>query len=193
MLAEARQAKERLIEAEDDAAVAREEFRRAVHKLVSHSSPPGGVAAMLGLSGQQLDDVLQGAGAFGEKSRGRTSQIGWSCSFCGKPLRKDHVRIPSQGADICYYWCVDKAFEALGHRPAHTELGEIRSVPERDTQVQCSFCGKHRDQVRKLAGIFIGSLGEPSASAAICSDCLILCLRAKAEAEARARVFGRTE
>jgi hypothetical protein len=55
VLVEARQAQERLIQAEEHAGAVRADFRRAVHRLVVGGSSPPDIAAALGLSDQQLD------------------------------------------------------------------------------------------------------------------------------------------
>jgi hypothetical protein len=60
LLAGLRQARERLIHAEQAAEAARAEFRGAVHRLVVHGSRSGDLAAALGLSHQQLDELVQG-------------------------------------------------------------------------------------------------------------------------------------
>jgi len=51
-LAGARQAQQRLIDAEHEADVARAAFHRAVQRLVLHGAQPQDVAAALGLSDQ---------------------------------------------------------------------------------------------------------------------------------------------
>ena len=57
LLGQARQAQERLVRAENEVGVARILFHRAVRVLVSRGSPPGDVAAALGLSEQEVGEI----------------------------------------------------------------------------------------------------------------------------------------
>src|SRR5580692_2993958 len=62
LLAEARQAQERLIDAERDVEVARAEFHRAVRRLHLHGSSLRELAAGLGLSHQRVHQIVEEAG-----------------------------------------------------------------------------------------------------------------------------------
>ena len=62
LLAEARQAQERLIDAERDADVARAEFHRAVRRLHLHSASLRELASGLGLSHQRVHQIVESAG-----------------------------------------------------------------------------------------------------------------------------------
>jgi hypothetical protein len=175
LLAETRQARQRLINAERDAAVARAEFHRGVRRLVSRSSSPRDVAAVLGLSDQQLHEILLEADGPGGEAGGRTSQIDLSCSFCGGPQHEVRKLIAGPGAYICDA-CVELAGGVVrSGRPADTRLGQMRAVSEQDRQTQCSFCDKRRKQVTGLAAMSDESAGELSGSAVICVECLVLC------------------
>jgi len=61
-LAEARQARQRLIHAEHEADVARAAFHRAVQHLVLHGAEPRDVAAALGISDRQLYELAHKPG-----------------------------------------------------------------------------------------------------------------------------------
>ena len=61
-----------------------------------------------------------------------------------------------------------------GHT-AHTGLGAIDAVPGEQTGVQCTFCGKDRGQVDRMAIMPEVTVERTSASPAICSECLALC------------------
>ena len=61
-LAEAREAKQRLIHAEHEADVARAAFHHAVQHLVLHGAEPQDVAAALGITDRQLYDLAHKAG-----------------------------------------------------------------------------------------------------------------------------------
>ena len=62
LLAEARRAQERLIDAERDAEVARAEFHRAVRRLHLNGSSLRELAAGLGLSHQRVHQIVESAG-----------------------------------------------------------------------------------------------------------------------------------
>ena len=61
-LAEARQAKQRLIHAEHEADVARAAFHHAVQHLVLHGAEPQDVATALGITDRQLYELAHKAG-----------------------------------------------------------------------------------------------------------------------------------
>src|SRR3984893_4316211 len=62
LLAEARQAQERLIDAERDADVARAEFHRAVRRLHLHGASLRELASGLGLSHQRVQQIVESDG-----------------------------------------------------------------------------------------------------------------------------------
>lgn len=168
LLAQARQARRRMIAAERDAEVSRAEFHRAVQRLISASSSPRDVAAVLRLSDEQLNEILQQADAAGR----RPPRPGLSCSFCATSQYEVRKLIAGPGVYICDA-CVGLAGGVAGSgRSAATRLGQLRAVPEQDSQAQCSFCGKHRDQLASLAALSAEAPNEP---AAICPECISLC------------------
>jgi len=67
-------------------------------------------------------------------------------------------------------------------KPVTTEIAGLTAGSEREPRVQCSFCGKRRDQV---AGLMVSSVqtertkseraDSAMAPAAICTECLGLC------------------
>jgi len=80
--------------------------------------------------------------------------------------------IAGPGAFICNA-CVRLAGGvASSGEAAGTPRGELRAVPEQDTQAQCSWCGKHRDQLASLAAL---SPRDPQGPTAICPECVSLC------------------
>jgi hypothetical protein len=187
LLAEARQAQERLIDAERDVEVARAEFHRAVRRLHLHGSSLRELAASLGLSHQRVHQIVEEAGGSRrwvrirdpnrEPVRGRARVPLLVCSFCGKPQTKVRKLIAGPGVYICN-GCVDLAGGVISSgRAARTELGPIDSVPGQQTRERCNFCGKTRDQVAGLARIAAEQplVGKPSGIADICSECLALC------------------
>ena len=72
--------------------------------------------------------------------------------------------------------CIDLAGNVIGSgRPADTELGTMNALPAQATRLKCSFCGKDRGQASGMALMPEVTLERTSASAAICSECLVLC------------------
>jgi len=180
LLAEARQAQERLIDAERDVEVARAEFHRAVRRLHLHGASLRELAANLGLSHQRVHQIVEEAGGSrrwvrGGASRGRPDPLLLACSFCGKRQNEVRKLIAGPGVYICG-GCVDLAKNVIGSgHPADTERGTMNSVPREQTGVRCPFCGKERFQVARMAIMPEVTLERTSASAAICSECLKLC------------------
>jgi hypothetical protein len=174
VLAEARQARERLVHAEQAAGTARAEFRGAVHRLVAHGSRSGDVAAALGLSHQQLDEMVQPAGGSGREDRAGTPGTHLACSFCGRAQREVRKLIAGPGCYICEA-CAELTEGVIrAGRPADTRLGPVRAVPEQDALVRCGFCGKYRCLVTGMAAR-PAETGGASGPAAICTECLSLC------------------
>ena len=183
LLTEARQAQERLIDAERDVEVARAEFHRAVRRLHLHGASLRELATCLGLSHQRVHQIVEEAGGSrrwvrvrdGARGRGRVPLL--ACTFCGKPQNKVRKLIAGPGVYICN-GCVDRASGVISSgQPARTELGPIGNVPGPQARERCNFCGKTRDQVAGLARIAAEQplLGKPAGIAAICSECLALC------------------
>ena len=186
LLAEARQAQERLIDAERDVEVARAEFHRAVRRLHLHGSSLRELAASLGLSHQRVHQIVEeaggsrrwvrGQGSSGRGSTGRNQNRGLlACTFCGKLQNKVRKLIAGPGVYICD-GCIDLTVEVItSGRTEHTAFGAIDNVPEEQSGVRCNFCGKDRAQVERVAMMPDVTVQRTSSSAAICSECLVLC------------------
>jgi hypothetical protein len=180
LLAEARQAQERLIDAERDVDVARAEFYRAVRRLHLHGSSLRELAASLGLSHQRVHQIVEEAGGSrrwvrGGARRRRPDPLLLACSFCGKQQHEVRKLIAGPGVYICDP-CIDLAENVISSGdPADTEFGPIITAPEHATRIKCSFCGKDRGQASGMAHMPTVTLERTSASAAICSECLVLC------------------
>jgi hypothetical protein len=182
LLAEARQAQERLIDAERDADVARAEFHRAVRRLHLHGASLRELASGLGLSHQRVHQIVESAGGsrrWVRRVRGRPDPGLLHCTFCGKGQKQVHKLIAGPSVYICD-GCVDLARVVLSDGlPVSTEIAELTAGPADEPRTQCSFCGKRRDQV---AGLVVGSVQtERKAPAAICAECLDLCVEIVAE------------
>jgi len=180
LLAEARQAQERLIRAEQAAEAARAEFRRAVHRLVVRGSRSEGVAATLGLSDQQLNEMVQAAGGSGREDWEGIPGIDLVCSFCGRSQHEVRKLIAGPGCYICEACVVLTEVVASAGTTVRTRLGPVHAVPEQDERAWCSFCGKHRCLVTGLAA-GDAETGLGSGPTAICTECLSLCNEILAE------------
>ena len=183
LLAEARRAQERLIDAERDVDVARAEFHRAVRRLHLHGSSLRELAANLSLSHQRVHQIVEEAGGSRRWVRVRSRGEGWrpdresllACTFCGKRQNQVRKLIAGPGVYICNR-CIDAAVDVITcGRAARTALGEMTSVPEEQSGVRCNFCGKDRGQVERVAVMPEVTVERSSSSAAICSECLALC------------------
>jgi hypothetical protein len=171
LLGEARQAQQQLIHAEREAEAARAGFRRAVHRLVTHSSSPREVAVALGLSDGQLHEITQAAAASVRRYPAGTEL---ACRFCGARQRAVRKLIAGPGVYICD-GCVGRAADVIrSGSAAVTQLGSVHTVPGPDQVARCSFCDKYRDQVAGLAAMSADS-GDENAGPAICVECLSLC------------------
>jgi hypothetical protein len=182
LLAEARQAQERLVDAERDVEVARAEFHRAVRRLHLQGSSLRELAAGLGLSHQRVHQIVEEAGGsrrwirIGDSSRSRTRQPQLSCTFCGKRQNQVRKLIAGPGVYICG-GCVTLARHVIADGvTVTTERGPIHAVPGQQPGARCNFCGKQRDQVAAQAGIPVPATGKLDAGhAVICDQCLDLC------------------
>jgi hypothetical protein len=183
LLAEARQAQERLIDAERDVEVARAEFHRAVRRLHLHGSSLRELAAGLGLSHQRVHQIVaeaggsrrwirirDGAGQSQSQSQSQSrshtghsrthQQLQLSCTFCGKPQNQVRKLIAGPGVFICG-GCVMLARHVIADgQTAITERGPVNVVPEQQPRARCNFCGKQRDQVAGQAGIPLCATGK---------------------------------
>ena len=176
LLAEARQAQERLIDAERDADVARAEFHRAVRRLHLNGASLRELASGLGLSHQRVHQIVEAAGGsrrWLRRDRVRPDPARLHCTFCGKDQKQVKKLIAGPNVYICN-GCIDLAKSVISDgQPVTTAIAELAAGSEDKPRVQCSFCGKCRDQV---AGLVVSSVQtERKAPAAICSECLDLC------------------
>jgi len=181
LLIEARRAQERLIDAERDADVARAEFYRAVRRLHLHGASLRELASSLGLSHQRVHQIVEEAGGSrrwvrirGSSGRNRSRDM-LACTFCGKTQNEVRKLIAGPGVYICD-GCVDLAVEVItSGRAGHTAFGPLENVPGEQSGVRCNFCGKDRGQVERVAIMPEVTVERSSSSAAICSECLVLC------------------
>jgi len=181
LLARAKRAQERLIEAEHAAEVARAEFHRAVRRLHLSGASLRELARALHLSHQRVHQIVEAAGGARRWGRRGRQPPELACSFCGRPQRKTRKLVAGPGVYICEK-CVEMAEAVIcsGHA-TETALGLLRPVAEGATRRRCSFCGKHRRQVAGLATTVDNPAGKVAGDAAICAECLTLCREIHAE------------
>jgi bacterioferritin-associated ferredoxin len=178
LLAEARAAEERLIDAEHAADLARADFHRAVRRLQLGGASMREAAAALGLSHQRVHQIVEAAGGSRRWPRGRDRSKPRSCSFCGHEYVEAKTLVAGPGVFICGR-CVEAAVGVLdsGHA-ATTPITVIERVEGDERSARCSFCGKRRDEVAGLA-VAPGGRGDPRRKwpghLHICNDCLRLC------------------
>ena len=181
VLAWARQAHEWLIQAEVHAEAVRADLRRAVRRLAAGGSSPRDIAAALGLSSQQLDEITRTADGTPRAGRGDARGTELACTFCGRLQRTVRKLIAGPGVYICEA-CVALAGGVVSSgSAAGTPLGRMHAVPEQDGGARCRFCVKRRDQVTGLAAMPAGSDDTFAGPAAICMECLALCNEILAE------------
>jgi hypothetical protein len=167
LLAQAKAAEARVIDAERDAEVARAEFHRAVRRLQLAGASLREIADELGLSHQRVHQIVESAGGSRRwRSRPPAGAQLASCSFCGREQKQTKVLIAGPGAYICDR-CIPRADAAIATgATAASPAGPIQAVREEARAERCSFCGKCRYQVPGMAT----ALGSR-----ICTECLDLC------------------
>ena len=189
LLAEARQAHERLIDAERDADVARADFHRAVRRLHLNGASLRELAGALGLSHQRVHQIVESAGGSRRWLRGNREsrpapQV--ACTFCGRDRAQGAKLIAGPHVYICDT-CVPQARTVItaGPQPGGPfapvtlmpEHAEPRCEPKGKLQAKlaCSFCGK---QLHQVAGLAASSIPPPRGllpRATVCTECLDLC------------------
>jgi len=183
LLAAARAAQARVVEAERGVDLARAEFRYSVRKLHLAGASLRELGEALSLSHQRVHQLVEEAGG-GWRSftaRGERPRRGdLACSFCGKPQKETRKLIAGSRGAICDA-CAVKAGRVLETgEVAATPLSSIKPVPlptagsapsAAGAADRCSFCGKGRDQVDGLAM----AAGTTTAGVSICAECVALC------------------
>jgi hypothetical protein len=194
LLAEARRAQERLIDAERDADVARADFHRAVRRLHLHGASLRELAVALGLSHQRVHQIVESAGGSRRWLRDRPKsrpapEI--ACTFCGRDRAQAAKLIAGPHAYICDT-CAPQARTVISSGPQPgspftsvimpPEHGQPECSPQDEPQpkLACSFCGKQPHQVAGLAASSIPPAPSPTPHgllprATVCIECLDLC------------------
>lgn len=174
LLEAAREAEARLADADRTVDIARAEFRHAVRRLHLAGGSPREIAEALGLSHQRVQQIVEETGGRGWRSftlRG-ASRPGLDCSFCGKAQKQVRKLIVGPHGCICDQ-CIATAGQVIATgETAATALSAVKSIGADLPAIECSFCGKTRQQVPGMAA---------AAQGTICSECLQLCREIVAE------------
>lgn len=198
LLAEARRAEERLIDAERDAEVFRAEFHRAVRRLHLSGASLRELAGALGLSHQRVHQIVESAGGSRrwlrqrEPSQRAPHRPGphLACTFCGQGQAQVQKLIAGPHVYICDA-CVANAKNVITSGPVPgvplVTMAPGHGQPEFEPKdrLACSFCGKKLHQVAGLA-----ATAPPAGTSAkrgllpratVCTECLDLCTEIIAE------------
>ena len=128
-----------------------------------------------------MGNVDEKSGGSERERRGRPTDPGLACTFCGTSQYEVRKLIAGPGVYICD-GCVELAQGVISSgNVANTGLGPVHAVADQDGRVRCRFCDKHRDQVAAMAAMQAETGGEVSGPAAICDECLSLCIGILAE------------
>jgi hypothetical protein len=168
LLAQARAAEARLLEAEHDAEVFRTEFHRAIRRLQLAGGSLREIAAEFGLSHQRVHQIVAATGGSRSwrRSHAGVSEL-LSCSFCGKHQKQVKKLIAGPDTFICDR-CIGRAHTVLATpgATARTPIATIQRVTDAGGDRWCSFCGKNHQRVEAMA-----EAGEVR----MCNECLELC------------------
>ena len=106
---------------------------------------------------------------------------GLTCSFCATSQYEVRKLIAGPGVYICDA-CVELVQGVISSGGVtNTRLEPVHAVTDQDGRVRCRFCDKRRDQVTAMAAMSAEAGGEVSEPAAICNECLSLCIEIIAE------------
>jgi ClpX C4-type zinc finger len=200
LLTEARQAKERLIDAERDAEVFRAEFHRAVRRLHLHGASLRELAGALGLSHQRVHQIVESAGGSrrwlrqrqpgqrqpgqrqpgqhqpGQRAPGRRKPR-LACTFCGQDQTQARKLIAGAHVFICND-CVGVARDVINTRPppgarflpVFATPGQDQPKCEPRPRMACSFCGK---QVHQVTGLAVSAVPPAATSAPAAPEAIL--------------------
>lgn len=164
LLAQARAAAARVINAERDAEAARTDFHQAIRRLQLAGGSLREIAEECGLSHQRIHQIVEATGGSRSFCGGQAgSGEPLSCSFCGRQQKQVNKLIAGPHARICDR-CVGLVHTVVA--TGGTPGGAIRRVSDASRDEKCSFCAKSRHQAVAMA-----AAGE----ARICDECLDLC------------------
>jgi ClpX C4-type zinc finger len=170
LLAQAKAAEERLIDAEHATEVARADFHHAVRRLQLAGASLREIAVALGLSHQRVHQIVDAGGGSRRwrKADPDSGERRW-CSFCGRSQRQIKTLVAGPEVYICNQ-CIPVVDAVLDTgNQASTATATIVPVTEQARRERCSFCGKRRHEVTAMA-----STGDHRICAGrirLCRDC----------------------
>jgi AraC-like DNA-binding protein len=180
LLEAARRAGARAADAQHDADVAKADYHEAIRRLQLSGATMREIAAVLGLSHQRVQQIIDAKGGSRRWRRRRPPATALlACSFCGTEQHKTKRLVAGPGVYICGR-CVEEA-RLLARRGADSRSPATRRlvlISRRDA-LQCGFCGKDRADIAQLVttsdvDTTDAKYGKPG-TASICNDCLDLC------------------
>jgi ClpX C4-type zinc finger protein len=180
LLERARQARERLIDLQQEAEMAQVGYQHTIRRLNAAGASLREIADALGLSYQrvhQIVDVGSGKGAMKE------CRMETGCSFCGVQRSEARKLIAGPGVFICD-GCVDLAVEVLAEGEAANRRTRLVGTDPGNPKARCSFCGRKRDRAGDMAEApdrpplplrKRSSFARRAEAVRICGDCIGLC------------------
>jgi hypothetical protein len=161
LLRKANDAGAQLVEAERHALLARAEYHIAIRRLHLGGASLREIAAVLSLSHQRVQQIVNAAGGSWWQVWKRSVKPDAICTWCDRPPSEVSKLIAGPRVFICDS-CTQAAESVI--RGTRRGPGELRSA-DRGSRARCSFCRKRADEKRSLV---IGP-------ANVCSECLGIC------------------
>ena len=164
LLAAAREAADRLAEAQRQADVAKAYYHRAIRRLHLGGASLREIAEALDLSHQRVHQIVEAAGGTPDWRHRKASDL--ACAFCGAAKGEVGRLVAGPGLLICD-GCVTVAKEVVA-ATAPVERAATRLDPVAGTStLTCSFCGKSARDARALVA---------GPGVRICDGCVDYCL-----------------
>ncbi len=152
--------RERFVELQLDADVAKREYHAGIRRLHASGGSLREIAEALGVSHQLVHQIVDAA----DPPRPPTSTI--QCTFCGVSQKAVKKLIAGPGVYICDE-CVALATPLAERRADEVTKGDTTlRVVTSPSALRCSFCGK---KVREIS-VLVNAGGVH-----ICNECIVLC------------------
>jgi hypothetical protein len=160
VLEETRARRERFVDLQLDADVAKREYHAGIRRLHASGGSLREIADALGVSHQLVHQIVDA----GDPPARPTATI--QCTFCRRSQKVVKKLIAGPGVYICDE-CVDLATPVAAGRADEVTRGDqvLRRVGQ-PAAIRCSFCSKKVREVRVL----VSGGGEH-----ICDECIALC------------------
>ena len=160
LLRKARNAAADLAEAELQALLARGEYHSAIRRLHLGGASLREIAAVLSLSHQRVQQIVNAAGgSWWQVWKRRRISPDAVCTWCDRPPSEVSKLIAGPAVFIC-----DSCTQAAENAVKGPDRGGLRCAP-RGSRARCSFCRKRADGTRAVV------IGPANA----CSECLGIC------------------